>query len=336
MNEDLQKAIDSLDKGDFNPSTWAIIKKALSGNGDESWTAEQQKGLLDKFRDWASSSPEAQKQLKEHLRDTATQRFTKQYKPFFNAILQGADLATSLSQIQTSNNALKSIAQPAVAGSPGEPQALKAQLANAQQGGLAAARAIAPAKQTIEQQYQNDINNAKNISGGNAASFMANAQVASLAKERAAAALPAIQDTIQNRYQSRADQLASALASNQQQDFGNRLYGSQLSLDQYNRQMQAAGLLGSTGRLNLRNTLQSIPNTITGIMGQASPAGYGSTPPTGQIPAVTGQMVDYPQNPDKFGRYSDYYKDMARGMFDNNTGSKYTQPSYLPPSNNIY
>lgn len=327
MNEQLQKILSEFESGKFSKEGWDLIKKTLKGT-DESLTAQEQEALLTGFKSASDNDPEFKQLYQQHLKDTATQRFTKQFKPFFSALLSGVDLATSLSQIKTSNQALKSIVQPSIAASPGEPQALKAQLANAQQGGLAGARAIAPAKQQIEQQYQNDLNLAKQVSGGNAGSFMSNAQTASLQKQRAAANLPAIQDAIQSRYQQRADQVAGQLGQLQQQDFGNRLYGSQLALDQYNRQQQAAATLGSAGRLNLRNTLQGIPGAITGIAGQLYPSSYSNQTP--KTPIVTGQVVNYPKD------VQNYASDIMNGLASKMGWSNQSEDFINTPHNAQY
>lgn len=259
MNEDKLKEIQAaFDNGTFDADAfkkyWPDLKdllRSISGKGDESLKANELVPVLKGFSDWAQNTPEGKAAVKQRMKDESSQRFTKQFKPFFNAILSGVDLSTSLNQIKTSNNAIKGLIQPAIANSPGVPAELNTQLQNAQnQGSVEAQRAIAPAQSEIAQQYANDINTAKQVSGGQGASYQANVQNASLRRQRASLGLPQIQDAIKARYQNMANQLATAKGQLGQQDFGNRLYGSQLALDQYNRQMQAAGALGQAGRIS--------------------------------------------------------------------------------------
>lgn len=216
------------------------------------------------------NNPESRAELTQMLRDRASSRFAKQLGPFLKGALNGVDLAISLNQIAKSNKTLGSIIQPAIASSPGIPPELQAQLSQAQnQGGLESQRAVATAKAANQEQLLNDINTAKQVSGGQGASYQANVQSASLRNQRANAVLPAQQDAIRARYQQMANQLAEAKGQLGQHDFGNRLYASQLALDQYNKQLQAAGALGQAGRLNLRNTLQNTAGIVPDILGQS-------------------------------------------------------------------
>lgn len=222
--------------------------------------------LVKELRD----NPESRAELTQMLRDKASSRFAKQLGPFLKGALNGVDLAISLNQIAKSNKTLGSIIQPAIASSPGIPPELQAQLSQAQnQGAFEAQRAVAAAKAANQEQLLNDINVAKHVSGGQGAAYQANVQSASLRNQRANAMLPVQQDAIRARYQQMANQLAEAKGQLGQHDFGNRLYASQLALDQYNKQLQAAGALGQAGRLNLRNSLQNTANIVPDILGQS-------------------------------------------------------------------
>lgn len=349
MNEDKLKELqDAFQKGTFNADMfkeyWPEIQgllKSISGKGDTSLAASELIPVLQGFSNWAQNTPEGQAALKQTMRDNASQRFIKQFKPFFNTLLSGVDLATSLNQIKTSNNTIKSIIQPAIATSPGQPTELNAQLQQAQnQGGVEAQRAVAPAQAELAQQYANDVNTAKQVSGGQGSSYQANVQNASLRRQRAALGLAPIVDSVKARYQNMANQLATSKAQLGQQDFGNRLYGSQLALDQYNRQMAAAGALGQAGRLNLRNTLQGLSNNLPSLFGQILPKQqpqiYMQSPiqgaplnlntnmiaPKGSTPITIDSSVN-----NDYGDWSNYAKQVKSGLLNT---INLSNPSYLP------
>jgi hypothetical protein len=50
-----------------------------------------------------------------------------------------------------------------------------------------------------------------------------------------------------------------------QQNYGNRARAFGVNLDQYNQDVTAAGQLGSVGRLNLRNSMQSLLGAVPGV-----------------------------------------------------------------------
>lgn len=291
-------------------------------------SADFQKEYEDWYNKYASSD-EGKAFLKQKLRDERSTRFVKQYKPFFNAILAGADITTSLNQIAKADKTIGSIIQPAIASSPGVPAELNSQLQKAQsQGGLEAQRAIAPAKAAIDEQYQASKNLASQISGGQGAAYQAAVQSAALQKMRASAGLPAIQDSIMARYQQMANQLATAKGQIGQQDFGNRLYGSQMALQQYNEQLKAAGQLGATGRLNLRNSAQNLANVIPTIAGQILP----NRQPAGQ-PMTQSNNNYSPNYNHPFGEYETKLDQSLKygGKYNQNLWSN-RQAEYLPPS----
>ena len=69
--------------------------------------------------------------------------------------------------------------------------------------------------------------------------------------------------------------------------------------------VQAYGHLGATGRLNLRNTLQGVPDTAFGIMGQAAPLGYNNVKQN--APPIV--------KPNEYGKYSSYAEAVKRSLY---------------------
>lgn len=233
------------------------------------WQKIDQPTLLAAFQ-----TPEGKENIAQMVRDRSGDRFVKRYKPALNLILQGADIMTSLGQINQSNKALSALQQPAIPQSPGVDPALNNQIYQAQQGTFDQSRALAPAKQAINDAYAAQENVNRQISGGQAGAYGSRMQAAYNDRMRASLALPKIADDVKAREQQRLDNLISTRGQLAQQDYSNRLAGTNMALDQYNRNMLAAAQLGSAGRANLRNVFQTLPENITRFAGQvtANPA----------------------------------------------------------------
>ena len=205
------------------------------------------------------------------VRDLQTERFVKKNKPFFDALLAGSDIYTSISQIQQSNKAIRELQRPSMPSPNVLDPALNNQIAKAQQGTLDAARALEPAKAGIDQQRALDIDLARRISGGQAGALGAQATGASLRAMRESAKLPQIRDAIRAREQGRADNLIGLRQGVLQDEFQNRLAIGRTNLDQYQNDVAAAAALGQAGRTNLRMTLGQLPDMLTRTAGNMMP-----------------------------------------------------------------
>lgn len=184
-----------------------------------------------------------------------------------NLALSGADIATSVSQIQASKQAQDRIRRP------GRPALLTAEpaldraLADASNPQLDAARAMSPAQLQILDQYLADLNTAKSVSGGQASTYGSLAQVASTRRGRRAAELAPMYDQIVRQGEQRYDQLlAQKLQQNQAiQESRSRYYPEELR--QYGYDSRAAAELGAVGRQNLRSSVGAaasfIPDTVS-------------------------------------------------------------------------
>lgn len=227
--------------------------------------------LYDEVMKLAFSTPGGQQAVKDMIRTKQTDRFVARNKPFLDAILSGADLVTSLSQIRQSNKAIKNLQRPTMP-SPNvlDPQ-LNNAIAQAQRGSFEALRALEPAKQEIAQQRLMDMNTARSLSGGQAGAYGANATAASLRATRAAQRLPQIGDTIKARQQERADQLLGRRQNVLQNEFYNRMQIANQNFNQYNNDIASAAALGVAGRTNLRNTLGQLPEMLTRTAGNLMP-----------------------------------------------------------------
>lgn len=270
----LNTAPESLSKQekDFLASS---LKSLVSGKvpDGENMTFEQFAGSLGPALQRAMETPLGKQMVNDTIRDRQTERFVKRNKPFFDAILAGADLATSLSQIQNSNKAIKNLVKPTLPNPDVLDPAVNSAIADAQRGSLDALRALEPAKAEIAQQRLADMQTAKSVSGGQAGAYGSLATAAGLRANRAALSLPGIQDSIRARQQQRADSLIGLRQNVRQNEFQNRMGIADRNLEQYTADLSAASSLGQAGRTNLRNTLGQLPNTITRAVGGAMPVG---------------------------------------------------------------
>lgn len=173
-----------------------------------------------------------------------------------NLALSGADIATSVSQIQASKQAQDRIRRPGRPAPLTADPALDRALSDAASGTkLDAARALSPAQLQILDQYLADLNTAKSVSGGQAGVYGSLAQVASTRRGRRASELAPLYDQIVRQGEQRYDQLlAQKLQQNQAiQESSARFYPEELR--QYGYDSRAVAELGAIGRQNLRSSI---------------------------------------------------------------------------------
>lgn len=243
------------------------VPSQFEGYKDKSTWRQDMLSAMESFK----NTPQAKQYAVTILRDKAADRFVRNFKPFFNTLIQGADIATSLSQIKQGNQALKGLVQPSVPTPSGAGlQTINNQIAQAQRGSFDAARAVAPARQAANDEYNTNINNAKAIAGGQAGEFGSLAQSAANQRARTLMPLPQLVDQIRAREQARMDQLAGLKGQYIQQDDRNRLYGTELANQQYQTQAQLAGDLLRQGNTNLRNVFQTLPDNLLQSAGRLS------------------------------------------------------------------
>ncbi len=266
---------------------------------DANYFTQQFAGALDSFK----NSKEGKESINSILRDKAGDRFVKNYKPFFNTLLQGADIATSLSQIKNANQAVKALIQPTIPQAPGVDPALNNEINKAQRGTFDTARALAPVRQANQDAYNQQDFTARAVSGGQSGQYGAIKQASYNDLLRANGQLPAIADSIKAREQGNLNHLLATRGQQVQQNFANNLQGTQLAMDQYNRNAQTAAALGAQGRSNLRNVFQTLPDNLLKTVG-----GYTAQTGQPQTPNVTdlGSGPTMAQ-PSTYGNYQDTF-----------------------------
>lgn len=295
----LLNSLDSLSKEDKDKVSKYIEElnpQALKGADTKQFKASDWISIFQKELQAANSTPQGRAHVEQMIRDNNSERALRRYKPFFDSIMAGADVATAISQIRQSNKASRDLVPP-VAPNPNvlDPQ-LNNQIAQAQQGSLNALRATEPFRQQIEAGRASDISTARSVSGGQSGAFGSLATAASLRANRAAASIPAMADDIRMRQQQRADNLIGMRQGVLQNEFNNRMQIYNTELEQYNENALAAGQLGQAGRTNLRTALGQLPNVLTRAAGSVMPV---SNPYDTQS-AQSQQPLSYGDDYDRF------------------------------------
>lgn len=178
---------------------------------------------------------------------------------------QGIQMAMSLGQISKAKQAASQLERPSIPSvAPSNPQLAQA-LNQAQLGTINVNDVLNPAKAQIQDAYNSAINQAKVASGGQAGSYQGLANLANIQRMRASLGLvPIAQEAkLQNQ------QVYNQLLGQRQEEIANqqrmRLAGTQMALDQYDKDAQAIGVLGSLGRTNALNAGNQLTQTLQGL-----------------------------------------------------------------------
>ncbi len=243
-----------------------IRAKLSSKEGLASITDEEISSYIDEARK-ALASGTYKDQTLELAKDAEQGKLSDQVTQGLNAVLAATDIATSLKQINQGKSLAANTVKPNKPRVPGRDPLLAQAINQAQLGTLDQSKALAPAQLQILDQYLSDINNAKVASSGQAGAYGSLAQVAANRRNRSALDLVPLADQIKAREQGRYDSLLGKRMYETQNNFDNQsqFYGT--DLDQYNKDSQTAGNLSATGRVNYRNSLanlgQSIPDIVS-------------------------------------------------------------------------
>jgi len=245
----------------------AKIKSKLSSEeGLKSLTDEDVSNYLDEAKK-ALTSDEYKDQTIELAKDAEQGKLSEKITQGLNLALAGSDIATSLAQISKGNDLASKIQRPNRPTVPGRDPYLQQALNQAQLGTLDQSKALAPAQLQILDQYLSDINNAKQVSSGQAGVYGALGQEAANRRNRAALNLVPLADQIKAREQENYNNLLGMRMNETQNNFHDQAELYPIDLAQYNRDSQIAGNLAATGRVNLRESLakagQSIPDIVS-------------------------------------------------------------------------
>jgi hypothetical protein len=201
------------------------------------------------------SSPQNQERMLRYAKDAEKGKLSKDLANGIGLVLGASEIGQSIAQIQQSKQAIRKSRRPARPAVPQRDQYLQQALRQSQESTNDVGRALAPAQAQIQDQYQQDIANAKIASTGQAGAFGSYAQLAANRRNRAAGDLAPLADEIRRGQQARTDGLIGTRMNETQAMFDNnaRFYGQDLA--QYNAEQEAAASLGATGHSNLNNAL---------------------------------------------------------------------------------
>ena len=237
------------------------------------------------------ADPDTKKLYLDHVKKLQKGKIAKQARTAINTALAVGDVITSTQQIRAANRAARRSQRPQRPAPLTEEPLLNQAIQEAAQGNFDIARRLAPAQQVIVDQYLSDMNTARVASTGQAGTFGALGQVASMRRGRGAQQLAAMANEIDITNRARQDQLLGMkLAQNQAiQQSQAQYYPTDLS--QYGLDQQVAADLGATGRANLRgavtNLAQGVPDAIANLRRQKIAAAMSQYGPEAEQAATT-------------------------------------------------
>lgn len=203
-------------------------------------------------------NPEYREKLLRQAQQIESEQTANDFNGGLDIILGGIDIANSIKQIRTGEQQARRSKRPSKPSVPQRDLYLQAALRGAEEGTFDTERAIAPLRAEIQDQYLNDVQDAKIASGGQIGAYGAFRQLASDRKNRASMQLAPIADNVRREQQARYDNLLGMRMDETQNIYRNQAALYPYDLDQYNQDQQTAAALTSTGRRNLRNTAYNL------------------------------------------------------------------------------
>lgn len=211
----------------------------------------------------AAQNPEFREGVLTAAQDIEEKELAGKITNALNIGLAGADIATSIGQIQAGNRAARNLRRPERPAPLTADPLLDNAISEASRGtSVDAARAMSPAQLQILDQYLADLNTAKTVAGGQAGTYGSLAQVASTRRGRRAAELAPMYDEIVRRGEQRYDQLLAQKLQQNQAIQQSRAQMYPYDLQQYGYDSRAAAELGAVGRSNLRSSVGSFANFV--------------------------------------------------------------------------
>lgn len=289
------------------------IADFVKGNKDRTATPEQiRAGVIEVGRK-LQSDPIFKERIVKLATETKGKEKADRLTAGLGLVLAGTDIVNSINQINESKKEGRKSKRPSRPVVPQRDALLQQALRQSQESTFDQENAIAPVRAEIQNQYQNDIANAKTASTGQAGAFGSYAQLAADRRNQASMQLAPIKDSIRSREQQRYDNLLGMRQAETQNMFQNQASLYPYDLHQYNQDQQAIAALGSTGRQNLstslQNTADQIPRLYQNLYGQRynkiknSALASGLDGETANLMAKGRELVDGHVNP-QYTRYN--------------------------------
>lgn len=269
------------DKAAYAGALKAIFDKM--GSADKAtFDANDSASILNEWNQYDPASVAASTQA---IAQQAATTKAGQLNQGLDILFQGVQMGIGGSQVARAKNAAAQIQRPGLPGVPGSSPQLAQALNNAQLGTINVNDVLRPAQAGIQDAYNSALNQAQVASGGQAGAYQGMANLANLQRMRANLGLAPVAQQAKAQNQEIYNQLLAQKQAETQNQFANRFGNAQVAFDQYDKDAQAIGGLGSVGRTNMLNAGRQLTQSLQGLTPYL-------TQPNPQQPYVQPQAPD--------------------------------------------
>jgi len=208
---------------------------------------------------------------------------TGQVNQGLDILFQGVQMAIGGNQVAKAKNAAAQLQRPSLPGIASSNPQLAQALNDAKLGTINVNDVLRPAQAGIQDAYNSALNQAQVASGGQAGAYQGMANLANLQRMRANLGLAPVAQEAKLQNQQVYNQLLRQKLGETQDQFQNRYANSQIAFDQYDKDAQAVGDLGSVGRTNMLNAGRQLTQSLQGLTPYFTQPRLKSTLPTPQF-----------------------------------------------------
>lgn len=282
------------------------------------------------LNEWGKYDPEQVKVAQQQVAQQAASAKAGQLNQGLDILFQGIQAGIGANQISKAKNAASQLQRPSLPGVAASNPQLAQALNDAKLGTINAGDVLRPAQAGIQDAYRAAVNQAQVASGGQAGAYQGMANLANLQRMRAQLGLAPIAQEAKLQNQQIYNQLLGQKLDETQSQFQNRFANAQVAFDQYDKDAQAVGGLGSIGRTNMLNAGRQLTQSLQGltpyITQPTTPYPVQPTPDVGAYARQVRPMLKatLPNSP---------FKDTAANDFYNNamTENLYRRQGYGTP-----
>ena len=255
----IDRLMGMLRSGNISDSQVAYVLNALQNSGG-----------IDSFYQELAANPAMQKRIQMFNTSPEAQYYTGRIKDWGNIAKNLAGLGLGIAQTTIANKDLENIHKP----SPTPPFQEIPQLATALDAARTAyespetAGLLSPAKQAIADAYSAQVENIKNMSGGQSGAIGAGTQAAYTARLKQAQQLPMLAANLQAKNAAMYGNLLGTAARNKYSESIYNLGKSRQDWNRYLTESQIAGQLGQTGLKNIFNSSYGVVNQLAPSLGR--------------------------------------------------------------------
>jgi len=180
-------------------------------------------------------------------------------------LFQGIQMAVGGNQVAKAKQAAQQLQRPSLPGVASSNPQLAQALNDTKLGTINANEVLRPAQAGIQDSYNAALNQAQVASGGQAGAYQGMANLANLQRMRANLGLAPIAQEAKLQNQQVYNQLLGQKLDETQSQFQNRYANAGIAFDQYDKDAQAVGGLGSVGRTNMLNAGHQLTQSLQGL-----------------------------------------------------------------------